>query len=133
VTAVETIVLANRLARAAAEAFTLLHVYHVPFEPWVAAAEAPEYAGEAAAHVDAVARAMRPEVPVVRPRLLRGEPSLQILRAAIEERADLVAVGTRGRSALSRALAGSVAEWLVANAPCDVAVARCHRLALEGR
>ena len=38
--------------------------------------------------------------------------------------ADLVVVGHKGGSALSRMLLGSVAQHVVANAPCSVLVVR---------
>lgn len=131
VTAVDTIALAARLASRTLRAFTLLHAYHVPFEHWVGAA--PELEDEALAYVRAFAREVANDVPVVRTAVRRGEPGLQVLRAAVEERAELVAIGTHGRSGIWRAVLGSAAEWVIANAPFDVAVARPHRVTLERR
>jgi nucleotide-binding universal stress UspA family protein len=131
VTAVDTIALAARLASRTVRAFTLLHSYQVPFEHWVG--DAPELEDEAAAYVRALAREVADDVPVVRTAIRRGDPCIQVLRAAAEERAELVAVGTHGRSGISRALLGSAAEWVIANAPFDVAVARPHRVTLERR
>lgn len=53
-------------------------------------------------------------------RLLRGEPAEQILRLADEEGVDLIAMGTVGRTGLSRLLMGSVAEQVVRHAKCPV-------------
>ena len=57
-----------------------------------------------------------PEVSVVRD----VTPSAAILRYASEVDADLLVVGTHGRSGVARLLLGSVAEALVAAAPCPV-------------
>jgi nucleotide-binding universal stress UspA family protein len=53
-----------------------------------------------------------------------GNPAEMILQKAKTWPADLVAVGTHGRSALSRAVLGSVSMRLVREAPCSVRVAR---------
>lgn len=132
VTAVETVALAARFARATEGTLTLLHAYHLPFAPWITSG-AQEHEGEAAAHVEALARAVAADVPSVRTLVRKGDPCLEIVRAALEERADLAVLGTRGRTGLSLALVGSGAEWVVANAPFDVLVARPHRHALEPR
>lgn len=50
----------------------------------------------------------------------RNPAAAEILSAAKEESADLVVVGTRGRSGLSRFLLGSVAEAVLRNADRDV-------------
>jgi nucleotide-binding universal stress UspA family protein len=55
------------------------------------------------------------------------------MQAAADVRADLVVLGTHGRSGISRAVRGSVAEWVIANTPFDVAIARPHRATLERR
>jgi nucleotide-binding universal stress UspA family protein len=53
-----------------------------------------------------------------------GMPEEVILQVAGETRCDLLALGTHGRSGLGRALLGSVAESLIARAPCDVLAVR---------
>ncbi len=53
-----------------------------------------------------------------------GDARSNVLNEAIRSHADVIAIGTHGRSGLSRALIGSVAEDVIANAPCDVLVAR---------
>ncbi len=53
-----------------------------------------------------------------------GAPAAEIVRFAAERKADLVVVGTRGRTGLERAVLGSVAEAVVRHAPCAVLVAR---------
>lgn len=53
-----------------------------------------------------------------------GSPEATVLAVAEETRSDLLVVGTHGRSGLGRALLGSVAEGLLAKAPCDVLAVR---------
>jgi nucleotide-binding universal stress UspA family protein len=53
-------------------------------------------------------------------RLLSGEPSHEIVNLAEQENADLIVLGTHGRTGLSRLLMGSVAEAVVRRAPCPV-------------
>jgi universal stress protein A len=47
-------------------------------------------------------------------------PSMGIVDAAVEEKADLVVMGTRGLSGLKHVLLGSVAERTLRTAPCPV-------------
>lgn len=53
-----------------------------------------------------------------------GDARVVILGEAARRHADLLVLGTHGRSGLAHALVGSVAEAVVRNAPCDVLVAR---------
>jgi nucleotide-binding universal stress UspA family protein len=122
----DAILLARRLATAPGAALTLVHAWHVPFEPWIES-EAGEIRAEAIARVRALAEAVAPRVGPVQVVVRRGEPGTVVLRVALEQGADLLALGTHGRTGLARAMAGSVAEWLVESAPFDVAVARPHR------
>lgn len=50
----------------------------------------------------------------------RGWAEDVILRAAEEQKPDLIIVGTHARGGLQRAVLGSVAEWVLTEAPCDV-------------
>jgi len=53
-------------------------------------------------------------------RLAEGEPAVVIVDLARETGADLIVIGSHGRSGLSRLLMGSVAEHVVRNASCPV-------------
>jgi nucleotide-binding universal stress UspA family protein len=57
-------------------------------------------------------------------RLLEGEPGDALVTAAAAERCDLLVVGSRGRSGLAKLLLGSVANHVVAHAPCSVLVVK---------
>jgi nucleotide-binding universal stress UspA family protein len=65
---------------------------------------------------------MRPagDAPPVGRRLEDGHPVEVILRVAREEKADLIALGTAGRTGLGRLLLGSVAEQVLRQATCPV-------------
>jgi len=57
--------------------------------------------------------------------LLRvGAPFLEIINAAQTENADLIVMGTHGRSGLTHVLLGSVAERVVQKSPCAVLTIR---------
>jgi nucleotide-binding universal stress UspA family protein len=57
-------------------------------------------------------------------RLTMGDPASEVVRIADEERADLIVLGTHGRTGLTRLLMGSVAELIVRRASCPVLVYR---------
>ena len=56
--------------------------------------------------------------------LLRGTAHDQIVKAAKNRRANLIVIGTHGRSGLSRLLMGSVASKIVSTAHCPVLTVR---------
>src|SRR5205807_3538103 len=53
-----------------------------------------------------------------------GDPAAEIAHTAQETCADLIVMGTHGRTGLERMLMGSVAEQVVRRAPCSVLVAK---------
>jgi nucleotide-binding universal stress UspA family protein len=53
-------------------------------------------------------------------RFAEGDAALEILRVAKEIGADLIVMGTHGRTGLERLLMGSVAEQVVRDSPCPV-------------
>jgi nucleotide-binding universal stress UspA family protein len=56
-----------------------------------------------------------------------GDPRTEIVDEATEWRADLIVVGSHGHTGLTRLLLGSVAQAVVAHAPCSVEVVRRRR------
>ncbi len=60
----------------------------------------------------------------VEPVIVEGEPAPQISKAVCDYDIDLVTVVTHGRRGLSRALWGSTAEEIIAEAPCPVLTIR---------
>ncbi len=57
-------------------------------------------------------------------RLLSGDPAGEIVRLAQEENVDMIITSTHGRTGISHALLGSVAENIVRRAPCPVLTLR---------
>ena len=70
----------------------------------------------AAAAKDAAAR------PPTHRFLREGTPGAEVCASAREWGADLIVIGTHGRSGVSRLLMGSTAETVVRHAPCPVLV-----------
>jgi nucleotide-binding universal stress UspA family protein len=62
-----------------------------------------------------------------------GDPAGEIVRIADEEAAEMIVMGTHGRSGMVRMLMGSVAEAIVRRAPCPVLVYRPVAEKLAGR
>lgn len=56
--------------------------------------------------------------------VLYGDPSREIVACAQKWDADLVVLGTHGRTGLRRLMLGSVSEYVVRHAPCSVEVVR---------
>ncbi len=57
-------------------------------------------------------------------RVLGGDPASSICGLAAELGVQAIVLGTRGRGGLTRALLGSVSDYVVRNAPCSVIVTR---------
>ncbi len=56
--------------------------------------------------------------------LLTGKPATEITRFVKEYGADLLVIGTQGKSGLGKFILGSVAESIIRTAPCSVLVVR---------
>jgi nucleotide-binding universal stress UspA family protein len=56
--------------------------------------------------------------------LREGVAANAIVRVARGQRADVIVMGTHGRGGLAKLLLGSVAERVVASAPCPVMTVR---------
>jgi universal stress protein A len=108
------------LAKLLRAELTLLHAH----EPSGRAPSVPDKMLEQW-RVEAEARVGSP----VRSRLLAGDPSTAILRHAVDYSCDLLVVGMRSRTGVSRLTLGSVAEGVIRSSPCPVLVARNHHFA----
>ena len=87
--------------------------------------------------LQALARKLEEEFPgvgAVGVEVRVGRPATAVAAFAAERGADLLVIGTHGRSGMSRLLMGSVAEEVVRTAPCPVFTVKTHgRRVLEAR
>lgn len=117
----------------------LVHAYNVPFEGFVAPTTAAKQRNDYLAHfreaaMSGTARLMarfHKTGKAFKATVRSGDARAVILTEAERLRADLLVIGTHGRSGLAHALVGSVAEWVIAQASCDVLVARPARFTFE--
>ena len=108
---------------------TVVHAYDIPSH---GAPEVLILATDWIQQFEVVAReALDKVIAGVRSRGFDAEPALrkgpawrEINATAAEAKADLIVIGSEGRSGLGRALLGSVAEKVVRTAPCPVLVVR---------
>ncbi len=122
---------AQRLARAFGSELILVHVVVEP-APF---SGAPFGLGVGQEFYDAIRRWADGELQrwiepakaagfVVRAHLRTGIAHREIVDLAVDERADLLVIGTHGRGGLDRALLGSVADRVLRLAPCPVLAVR---------
>ena len=90
---------------------------------YMAGSEAVKDADALAAKAAARFRANFPEW-IVKHEAVWGSPNWEIFSKAREWDADLIVVGSHGRSALGRFFLGSISQWLLNEARCSVRVAR---------
>ena len=83
-----------------------------------------EFRNQAEKQLDELAAALRKRHGAVSKKLVFGKPFAEIIDAASEWGADLIVLGTHGRSALEHILIGSVAEKVVRKANCPVLTVR---------
>ena len=75
-------------------------------------------------HLDALARKAKQAGVRVKSLLLEGIPHESIARAARSKKADLLVIGTHGRTGFAKLFLGSVASRVLAVAPCPVLTVR---------
>lgn len=85
--------------------------------------------------VDAAAEQIRRQAPqlVVVTKVLEGRPVDLILKEAADWGADLIVLGSHGRSPVKQALLGSVASGVAADAACTVEIIRKGRPVASAR
>ncbi|MFZ5863827.1 MAG: universal stress protein [Nitrospirota bacterium] len=88
-------------------------------EQWIG-----EMRQEATRQLDALAREIRSRIPGARATMREGTAVDEILKAAQGSSADLIIIGTHGRTGLPHVLLGSVAERVVRGAACPVLTIR---------
>lgn len=132
--AIPAVAAAASVARARGARLTLLHSVDMLPNPAIAAA-APFGASWVVVPPDLIELGRTNATALLQDLLARvgaegdirvavGNPAGAIVRAAEELPADLVVLGTRGRTGLARMTLGSVAEAVVRSSPCSVLVVR---------
>ncbi len=74
--------------------------------------------------IDALGDEIAAKVKTVEKIVVRGMPFVEIIRTARETNADLIVIGTHGRTGMDHVLFGSTAEKVVRKAPCPVLTVR---------
>jgi universal stress protein A len=126
---------AQRLARDSQALLLIVHVVDPATIPTAGVAPIPGAMGGVALSEDRqnAMKQARDELEQVVPgdpnirfehRLVEGHPGEQIPSLAEDEQADLIVMGTHGRSGVKRLLMGSVAETVVRRANCPVLTLR---------
>jgi nucleotide-binding universal stress UspA family protein len=119
----QALALAEEVARRFAAEVAVLHVDEaLSVIPGSDLAETRRVAAERALE-DATAELRRKDIRA-RPILRSGLAAIEIVEAANAEHADLLVLGTHGRTGLAHVLLGSVAERVVRTAPCPVLTVR---------
>jgi nucleotide-binding universal stress UspA family protein len=128
--ALEAVRTAARFAAALDARITLVHVIEPPPAPVLRSVEAferelaRERADEVTRRLEAIRHTELRDLRVALRTEAYMNAALAICEIAEAERADLCVLGTHGRTGVSRALLGSVAERVVRHAHCDVLAAR---------
>jgi nucleotide-binding universal stress UspA family protein len=117
---------AAHLAEEHGSRVTLLHAYHLPveFQQLEGAYLPPDFwrsvRSEAEATLREYADALQRKGVRVETAVCEGYAATVIVEEAAQRRADLIVIGTHGRSGLKHLLLGSIAERVVQTAPCPV-------------
>lgn len=119
---------ALEIAKSSGASLTILHVV-APLAlghsaRWAYAELEAELRTDARRRLEALRRRAQTNGVTAETLLLRGEPHVEIARAARARRAGWIVVGTHGRTGLAGAFIGSVASRVVATAPCPVMTVR---------
>lgn len=134
----EALEYAVHLARGFGADLFLLHVFEPPFfshtgvspgvrpeiHQWI-----KEVKEEENNRLNKLAERVRHQGPNVHAILKEGTPFLEILKTAGEIPADMIVLGTHGRTGLGHVLLGSVAERVVRKAACPVFTVKPRALA----
>ena len=117
---------AAHLAKEHSSRLLLLHAYHLPVEfQQLEGAYLPQdfwasVKAEAEQNLQRYAEPLRAQGLSVDLLVREGYPATVIEQEAVDQRADLIVIGTRGLSGLKHLLLGSIAERVVQRAPCPV-------------
>jgi nucleotide-binding universal stress UspA family protein len=117
---------AAHLAEEHGSAITLLHAYHLPveFQQLEGAYLPPDFWQSVRSEAEGTLRRFAGELQArgirVETAVCEGYAATVIVEEAAIRHADLIVIGTHGRSGLKHLLLGSIAERVVQKAPCPV-------------
>ncbi|MET0389184.1 MAG: universal stress protein [Polyangiales bacterium] len=116
------------LARRLDARIFLLHSWNQPYSRWDDADDANHVPSKlellARTRLDTLVTDARSQQTNAEGLFYLGEAAANILQAVHDVNADLIIVGTHGRSGLKRVLEGSVAEYVTRRATCPVLAIR---------
>ena len=127
-------------ARAHSSKLTILHVYEGSYvEPYIKAANSEEEADEIMKEIERVNETKYDEFlttvdlsGVEYEKLLKkGIPETDIVETAMEQQANLIVMGTHGRSGIKHILIGSTAEEVVRTVHCDIIIVKPEKLSFS--
>ncbi|KHE92114.1 MAG: universal stress protein [Candidatus Scalindua rubra] len=128
------------IARSHNNRLTILHVYEKSFvEPYVNAANSEEKADEIMKEIERVNESKYDEFlktvdlnGVEYEKLLKkGIAETDIVEIAMEQQANLIVMGTHGRSGIKHMLIGSTAEQVVRTVHCDIIIVKPEKFSLS--
>jgi len=126
----QALVYAIEVAKSLNAYLTLLHVLQVPLvvgdSEAVLNASLESLEAEAEQGLQAALERIRQAALKGESVMVAGVPFQTIVQVARDQHADLIVMGTHGRTGLTHILIGSVAEKVVRLAPCPVLVTRPH-------
>ena len=104
---------------------TIMHAYLMPVAGWEGAWAFPgdlisQLEAESRSKLDAAQKKACELLPGTTATFYNGDPRDAVLKAALDIKADLIVMGTHGRRGLSRAIMGSVTEYVLRHAACPV-------------
>ena len=117
---------AAELAKAFGARLIIVHAYELPFYPYpgtspTSGSDLPRAIRDAAmAGLDGLVARVRDKCPETEAILKMGPAADEILAVARDKKADLIVMGTHGRTGLAHALLGSIAEKVVRRAEIPV-------------
>jgi nucleotide-binding universal stress UspA family protein len=119
--------IASTLAK---ESGGVLHIVHSYEQPFAYDPQLPEYIPPPA-DLDGIKKRLHDQQPSqpdiqVKYALLVGEPAATIQEYAEKNEADMIVMGTHGRSGVARFLMGSIAENVLRHAACPVLVIKAN-------
>ncbi len=121
------------LAKTFGSKLVLMHAYELPFYPYpgaslTATTDLPRAIRDAAtAGLDGIIARLKTKIGPCESILRAGPPADEILAVAKEKHADLIVMGTHGRTGIAHALLGSIAEKVLRRSEVPVLTMHAQR------